>query len=491
MSNHALLIAVENPADDALPPIRFATEDLEAFSAALQQLGFADADRIELKSTSATKTGLESDLKTVLRRLTEGDTFFLYYAGHGVSVEGQNYLTCHDTRHNDLAATSVSLQSIVDELQRSKCGRICLFLNPHHNGIPVDSAQPTLLPNLDATALENFCANAKHRACFVACRSDESSRVSLNLQRGVWTQHVIEALAGDAAAATFQSRYVTSASLQDYLSPAVARTIRAEFTAPAMQTPWMCGERSHEFVVADLQPVLEQKRSAESAGAPSLKSVVIAGSDRERVKLLSGFRKHFRLPDAKTDATDAFISTLSEQEMHDDLEATFADLKKVYRLKRLEIEQQGPIDGSGVILTPHFEYAVSVELDADDPTQVVWRREVFNISDPLKVFCDEFESVFPDVFDTIEITPGEPMDVAAVIDRIEELETEDLAVTYDSDATECVIALADSTSEIRVTSAGLFISDRRIQSPLVLLQSALGIHQRLTGELGSNALPSP
>ena len=127
-------------------------------------------------------------------------------------------------------------------------------------------------------------------------------------------------------------------------------------------------------------------------------------------------------------------------------------------------------------------------MDADDTTQVIWRRAISKITDPSKIFCDEFDRVFSGVFDTIEISNGQRLDVTSVIDRIEQLDDDEFEAEYDSDCTECRVRVAGSTTTIRVTPAGLCITDRRIASPNALLQAAMSIQLKLTTELGLKPL---
>ena len=488
MSNVALLIAIEDYTEERIPSVLFAAADLKAFSETLASLAFADCNQVCRLNAQATKTGIESDLRAVARRLTKEDTFFLFYVGHGFELDGTNYLACYDTRSDDLAQTSISLQAIVDLLSSSDCRHISVFLDASHQGLSAASSLRATPAPLDDAALEKSIVGLKHAAGFVACRSHEESHSSSHLKRGIWTHHVLEALRGDAIAAKFDARCVTSTSLQSYLSRAVPRTLRAEFAAPIVQTPWMCGDVSADFVVADLTPVLEQKLQETTPPVPRLDAVVISATKSQPVKHLPGFKKSHRLPDSKNSNSDAFIASITEATLQSDLEATFLMLKAAYRFKRLDLEKRGPADGAGVIATPFFEYAISVELDPDDVMQVVWKRSISKISDPAQVFCEEFDRVFTGVFDTIEISPDQPLDVTTVIDRIEQLDSSDFTATYDSDCTQCFVRVAGISTIIRITASGVFISDQRVESPNALLTSAMMIQQKLTNELGLKSL---
>ena len=80
-----------------------------------------------------------------------------------------------------------------------------------------------------------------------------------------------------------------------------------------------------------------------------------------------------------------------KKELEEDLDQTFQSLKTAFRFKRRDIETQGPADGGAVAVTPYFNYEASVSLDPDDPTSVVWRREITSIRDPDSIMTDAFD----------------------------------------------------------------------------------------------------
>ncbi len=55
--------------------------------------------------------------------------------GGSSSVVPSSYITCHDTDLDDLADTSISLQSILKLCGKSACKRIALFLDSCESGI--------------------------------------------------------------------------------------------------------------------------------------------------------------------------------------------------------------------------------------------------------------------------------------------------------------------------------------------------------------------
>ena len=65
-----------------------AVNDAEAMEAAFEKLGFETTKLLNCGS----KTEMEAAIDEFVGSLQENDTCFLFYAGHGLSFEGKNYL---------------------------------------------------------------------------------------------------------------------------------------------------------------------------------------------------------------------------------------------------------------------------------------------------------------------------------------------------------------------------------------------------------------
>jgi hypothetical protein len=211
----AISIAVENYADARIKPVKYAESDANGFAAALE-LGGA-LDKVFLLSSRATKTTINSQVRQHLKALTATDELYLFYAGHGFSKNGHNFITCHDTDIDDLEDTSINLKELLDTCGKSACKRIAVFLDSCESGITDLPEVRGIYATMSATELEEFFQAAEYRTCFASCKTSESSYSSDKLKHGVWTHHVIEALEGNARPALEGHRYVTAGSLQNYL----------------------------------------------------------------------------------------------------------------------------------------------------------------------------------------------------------------------------------------------------------------------------------
>ncbi len=59
----------------------------------------------------------------------------MFYAGHGFSKNGHNFITCYDTDPDDLEETSIKLKDLLDICGKSACKRIVFFLDSCESGI--------------------------------------------------------------------------------------------------------------------------------------------------------------------------------------------------------------------------------------------------------------------------------------------------------------------------------------------------------------------
>ena len=133
----AFIVAVEKYQGGNISPVEFAEADAQAVLESLKYSGVKEDDIVVLLSATATKTTIESKLKTFMRTVNESDQLFFFYAGHGFSENGSNYITCHDTQSEDPSNTSISLQNLFQQLRASPCRRVMLFLDSCHSGASI------------------------------------------------------------------------------------------------------------------------------------------------------------------------------------------------------------------------------------------------------------------------------------------------------------------------------------------------------------------
>ncbi|GAA4422395.1 caspase family protein [Bremerella cremea] len=470
MKKYAIIIAVEQYSDPNIDDVAYARRDAVEFSNALELHGFDKAGQLILIDNQATKGVIESRVRKVIKRLQKGDVLYFYYAGHGFSKGAKNFLTCHDTLDADWDGTSVSLAPIFSEMQASDCDRIAFFLDCCESGIKATSGLRGIYDNLKEHELEEFLDAAKHCVCFAACRSDESSYSSMHLQHGIWTYHIIEAFRGDAPLA-LERGMLTGNSLQNYLKGEVPRTLNKAYTTKHDQTPWMYGALSGDFLLADLRPVLEERREKASKGSNVMAELLFKIEESEGLKSLSGWKKSYRVPDGYSDTTRLFAAGCGSDDLKTDLDATYDKLRKAFGFARRDLDVSEPGDGTGTIVTPYFNYSVSLELNPDELGEVVWTKTVDAIKAPDQITCAAFAEVFDDVFDTLEFSLPNWLEIDDFIDAVEAAKIPDLTITYDREATYCELQITGAVGTITLTSHSLSICHDRPEDTQLLIES--------------------
>lgn len=486
----AFLIAVETFACSQIQPLPFAEADVAALAEVLEPLGFAAVDRVVLVNQQATKSSIESRARRVLKGLDEGDELIFYYAGHGFSQGGTNWLACCDTDPDDLAATSVELGWLLKQFHGSDCQKISFFLATGGNGIPAADERSEIAPAWDHAELEEFFHSSEHNVCLAACMPNESPHSSAALKHGIWAYHVIEAFAGRVPEALEKGVYLTPYSLQNYLTREVPRTLAKAFATKKPQTPWMAGASGGQFRLADLTTIVAQPQETADSYAGQIGSVTLLGQQSQSVRSLSGFnKKTHKVPDRVSDATASFVARIASEEIEQDIHRTFAALRSAFKFKRADLDVTNRGDGTATIITPYFNYSIAVELDREQTSKVVFRRTVDAIKEPAFIFSAAFAEVFANVFDTVELDMPSVVELDAVIDRIEELDDDRIRLDYDPDVTYCRLHVAGVAGIITVTPHTLAIVHTGPQPPQLLLQSLLAIQKLLDDQDNVPLLP--
>ena len=100
------------------------------------------------------------------------------------------------------------------------------------------------------------------------------------------------------------------------------------------------------------------------------------------MKDLAGYRKSHTLPDRANDWARKYVNRIAAADIKADLDNMFDMVREQFGYKRKDLDVSAERDGLGFIRTPDFEYTVSLEVNPDEPTEVIWRREIGRLSGP-------------------------------------------------------------------------------------------------------------
>lgn len=212
-----------------------------------------------------------------------------------------------------------------------------------------------------------------------------------------------------------------------------------------------------------------------------IESVILVGCQTFRVNSLSGFvKRQHRIPDEASDRAQAFIAKIAQKELEDDLDQVFDNLRRTLGMKRTELLSTDPENGVGQITTALFDYQNSVQLDADDLTQVFFRRQISNLHTLETIDSGGLDEVFCNTFESVELISSQAIDIEKLIDRLEDLGDENMVIDYDRHATWCQLSFERMPGVMVFRSEGVTLEKQETASPSALVSSLIAMGDKLT-----------
>lgn len=472
----ALLIAVET-FFEAGPGVQYAAADCAELLRALPAAGYAPERCTLLAAHRTTKAVIEATLKRLPKAVGDAESLLVLVVSRGFNVKGRGYIACADTITPDPTETALSIADLFGYLNKVKAKEITVLIDTD----PLALAESKLVhPGLDAAELAELLDKSPKCVGLVACAEGERSFESAQLRHGIWRHHLIEAFTGKTRSGVGKDGTLTAAALHEFFADAVPRTLRRTYETPQDQTPELYGEANASVVVAELGKLLGS--GGDLLDPTRMKRVVFRAESRSDVKDLSGYRKSSPIPDRANEWARKYVNRIAAGDIKTDLDNTFDMVRETFGYKRKDLDVSAERDGLGFIRTPDFEYTVSLSVNEDDPSEVVWRREVSRLSGPEFVRGEGFRDVFGTTFDRLVFEFAVPVDVADFVDRIEDAPPEGVKVSVASDSGAAVVGLAGFAGKVSVTRDAVTI-EGQAGNPSSLMEQFL-VFLRKFGGLG-------
>ncbi|MCA9715886.1 MAG: hypothetical protein H6713_03300 [Myxococcales bacterium] len=198
--------------------------------------------------------------------------------------------------------------------------------------------------------------------------------------------------------------------------------------------------------------------------------------ERRPVRALSGFDRRFhRLPERKSESADRFVAAVGRADVEERLTRISAALREHFRLRRRQLRRC-----EDHLITPGFEYSLSLAVDPDDPTLAVFVGELTHIDDPALLGSDAFAAVFGDAAASMTVAlPGSArgpelgaptVDLEGLIDACEDA---GLRVRYPEDCSEArlVLPARGQAVELRFTRRAIELRPAGGSSGVALLDA--------------------
>ena len=193
-----------------LPHLKYAVKDAQAFYNLLLGTNLVSPENIFLLTDNqANLNDLRSMLGTKLKQNAGPDDMVLiYFAGHGanekdsISPDGdglEKYLLAYDTDPEDLYATALPMREISHILNRIKADRLVFIADACYSG--ASGGRTLITDNVRANISDAFIdriASGKGRVIMTASGPNEVSVEDDELEHGVFTYYLLEAMKGKA-----------------------------------------------------------------------------------------------------------------------------------------------------------------------------------------------------------------------------------------------------------------------------------------------------
>ncbi len=129
----ALLVAVDGYDNEAITPLKYCVSDAQGVASALQACEGFPAEHIYLMTgADATHVNVIKRLEMLAKRVQPGDTFLFYFAGHGFTREGKNYLATVDADPfsvDTLAVSTVPLDMLRERMAKIAARQTLFFID--------------------------------------------------------------------------------------------------------------------------------------------------------------------------------------------------------------------------------------------------------------------------------------------------------------------------------------------------------------------------
>lgn len=471
----AAIIAIEDYRNrPQIPSVQYARNDAKVFREMLiEHFGYAEEEIIYWIDNDAVQNTLENDLPYQIQQLANEDEFIFYYAGHGFFQDGHNRLTCWDSHPYNLTGTTVSLKDILfDPLEKSNCQRSIIFMDCCSTVLTDHlKAGRDVISDMDQKEFDAFVKTGQYDAMYLSCSPGEKSSSSSIIQHGVWTYHLIKALAGDASGAIIKDRYITSNSLQNYLSHAIPKFIREQKEKFSHQTPYAKIAAKNEFVIRELAD------EPEDDSLPSLTfrlgDIHLRKISESQVRRAMPKGKNWSVPKFVNQTTRKFVQDLYVEDSRNEITEIVDGAKAVFGLRDADINYDSSREG-GRVECEYFKFYLSVDQHDKDPSLAVIRRELYPLVS-MNSLPAEFDDIFPNRMDELIIPIDGNINVKDLIHKFENFHAKEKG-NLDVDRLHGLIEYTTNSHTamtINLNSNELVVTKHGFNKPLALIKESI------------------
>ncbi|MCB9468023.1 MAG: caspase family protein [Candidatus Obscuribacterales bacterium] len=252
----ALVVGITDFQNPKIPNLRYSSKDATDFYNYLIKEGNFEPDHVRLLlNEKATQRKVLSELgsKFLARVVKPDDLVVLYFSTHGspasLDPRGRNYLVAHDSDPEDLFATGIEMQKLLDSIQgRVLTDRVLLVLDACHSGF-VDPQSKGIARTANFNVNDMFQGSGQLVICSSA--PDQRAWESTRYRNGVFTKRFLEGLKKQGETTPLVEAF-------DFAKDRVQDEVQ-EDRPGAVQTPVLKGKWSGKELVISTPAAAPQK----------------------------------------------------------------------------------------------------------------------------------------------------------------------------------------------------------------------------------------
>jgi hypothetical protein len=255
-----VVVGVDDYARDTITDLKYACEDAKLLNQAMSQILHVPKDRVFLFTSDSpdpahtpTVTNIVYRLDWLRKQCKPGDTVLLFFAGHGVTVDGESFLLTEESDNRTLETlkrSALNARDVSNLLRSSPAGRTLMVLDACRNDPGGKTPAGRALDPALYGAVSLAGANQEN-ATLYSCNIGERSWEWDGKKHGYFSYYFYEGLREGAVG---PDGAVTLQTLQDYLLRVVPKQTLAQ--AGTAQTPRLAydGPSTQKWVLARSAP---------------------------------------------------------------------------------------------------------------------------------------------------------------------------------------------------------------------------------------------